>query len=206
MGIKERKQRERNARVQLILQAGLAAFAKYGYHGTSMDLIAGEAELGKATLYYYFKSKDELLLGILKNGLTSFFNRLEAAWQGIDSPVEKIKIVTEIAADFFRENPDYFKLYNYMASHPSLRERGFQELHHIVVEKFSKISKIFEEAQRLNLIKPQPLYYLVEIFGSMVMGMGMLSGTHPSPEQLKEKAQLIREVFLNGILKEGVEP
>ncbi|HFE64891.1 hypothetical protein B1H10_07930 [candidate division KSB1 bacterium 4484_188] len=201
MGIEERKQRERNARVRLILQAGLATFAKYGYHGTSMDLIAGEAELGKATLYYYFKSKNELLLGILKNGLISFFTRLEEAWQEVDSPIEKLEIVTDIGADFFRENPDYFKLYNYMASHPSLRERGFRELHEVVVEKFSKIRDIFAVALRRGLIKPQPLDSLVEIFGSMVMGMGMLSGAHPSPEQLKEKARLIREVFLNGILK-----
>ncbi len=48
-----------------ILAAAVRLFATRGYHETSMREIAGGCGLTKASIYHYFKSKDELLLVIL---------------------------------------------------------------------------------------------------------------------------------------------
>ena len=44
----------------VILDAALELFRQYGYRRTSMEDIAGAANVAKGTLYIYFKSKDEL--------------------------------------------------------------------------------------------------------------------------------------------------
>ncbi|MDO8421939.1 MAG: helix-turn-helix domain-containing protein [Parvibaculum sp.] len=44
----------------IILDAALELFRQYGYRRTSMEDIAGAANVAKGTLYIYFKSKDEL--------------------------------------------------------------------------------------------------------------------------------------------------
>jgi AcrR family transcriptional regulator len=43
-----------------ILQATLAAFLKYGFHNTTMTIIAKQAKIAKGTLYLYFDSKESL--------------------------------------------------------------------------------------------------------------------------------------------------
>ncbi len=56
-----RRERERLARRQAMLDAALALFGEKGFDGATLDEIAERAEFGKGTLYNYFPGgKDEL--------------------------------------------------------------------------------------------------------------------------------------------------
>jgi ABC-type lipoprotein export system ATPase subunit len=52
-------------RRQQIIDAGMACFARNGYHLTTMDDIAEQLPFSKGLLYYYFKTKRDLFLAIL---------------------------------------------------------------------------------------------------------------------------------------------
>jgi AcrR family transcriptional regulator len=54
------------ARVDQIADAALRLFARYGYKRSSMDDIAKEAGLAKATLYLHFKGKDDVFRAMLR--------------------------------------------------------------------------------------------------------------------------------------------
>ncbi len=56
--MEQRKTRQR--RVE-ILKSAAAAFRRRGYHGASMGEIAQALHMTKGSLYYYFKSKEEIL-------------------------------------------------------------------------------------------------------------------------------------------------
>ncbi|HUM23276.1 MAG TPA: TetR/AcrR family transcriptional regulator [Saccharofermentans sp.] len=43
-----------------ILQTALVAFSRYGYEGARMEKIASEVGINKASLYFHFKSKEEI--------------------------------------------------------------------------------------------------------------------------------------------------
>ena len=58
MGINERKERERNNRRRLILEAAEHVYLKEGYHSTTMEKIAEMAELSRAAIYLHFKTKN----------------------------------------------------------------------------------------------------------------------------------------------------
>jgi AcrR family transcriptional regulator len=66
MGVKERRAREGTARLDAILSAAEKVFARDGYQQARMEDIAETAELAKGTLYYYFKSKDEIFSRLLE--------------------------------------------------------------------------------------------------------------------------------------------
>lgn len=66
MGVKERRAREGTARLDAILAAAEKVFARDGYQQARMEDIAVTAELAKGTLYYYFKSKDEIFARLLE--------------------------------------------------------------------------------------------------------------------------------------------
>jgi len=51
-------------RDQLVL-AARQVFARFGYKKTALDDIAREARKGKSTIYYYFKSKDDIFKAVI---------------------------------------------------------------------------------------------------------------------------------------------
>ena len=75
--ISKRKLEERVQRKELILKGALNVFSNLGIEKTTMDEIAVESGFGKATLYYYFSSKDDVFIGIMEKGWKQL-------WEGIE--------------------------------------------------------------------------------------------------------------------------
>lgn len=71
-----RRPRDRRA---TILTAAADAFARAGYHGTSMAEIATAVGISSAALYRHFRTKQELLGHCLMSGMDATVSRLEAA-------------------------------------------------------------------------------------------------------------------------------
>jgi AcrR family transcriptional regulator len=83
MAVAARRERERIARREAILDAAQELVAMQGYHGMRMDSVAEAAELSKGTLYLYFENKDALCAAVAtttspKRTLTTFGSR----WSG----------------------------------------------------------------------------------------------------------------------------
>ena len=82
--LSDRQIKEREVRKKNILGGALRVFHSSGIEKTTMDEIAAESGFGKATLYYYFTSKDEVFIAIMEDGWKQL-------WEGIES-----KIVQEV--------------------------------------------------------------------------------------------------------------
>jgi TetR/AcrR family transcriptional regulator len=80
MGIKERRAREKIQRRESILEAAITVYAQEGYHAITMEKIAEAAELGRATLYLYFKTKDEIFIHAIVSYTDFFRKRLESLY------------------------------------------------------------------------------------------------------------------------------
>ena len=48
-----------------LVQSARQVFVRFGYKKTALDDIAREARKGKSTIYYYFKSKDEIFKAVI---------------------------------------------------------------------------------------------------------------------------------------------
>ena len=66
------KRLPRAVREQQMLDAAVQMFSVNGYHETSMDAIAAEAEISKPMLYLYYGSKEELFGACLDRELARF--------------------------------------------------------------------------------------------------------------------------------------
>lgn len=64
-GLRERKRRETSER---IIEKGLKLFVKNGYEATTLDAIAAAAGISRRTFFYYFKSKEDVLLAARDSG------------------------------------------------------------------------------------------------------------------------------------------
>ena len=77
-----------------ILQAAERLFAEHGFDATSVDRVARAAEVNKALVYYYFKSKDALLAALFDEVLAEMRAR---AGDASDHPRLRDKIAAEMA-------------------------------------------------------------------------------------------------------------
>jgi len=59
-----------------ILRAALATFAQKGFEGARVDEIARQAGVNKALIYYYFKSKEEMLHALLDGAIADIMSSL----------------------------------------------------------------------------------------------------------------------------------
>jgi AcrR family transcriptional regulator len=110
VGTTERKEREKERRRQSILEAARKVFFEKGLQVASMDEIAEVAELSKGTLYLYFKSKEDLYVSLLDEGmaiLQRLFSEVAARPLPADEALRQIGLAYY---QFFKEYPDYFKI------------------------------------------------------------------------------------------------
>ena len=91
MGLKERREREKEARKQQILTAARTLLFKKGIQATSINQIARTAELGVGTIYFYYQSKEEIFYSLQEEGLDILFDQIDAIGQTDSSPQEKLR-------------------------------------------------------------------------------------------------------------------
>lgn len=108
MGITERKEREKEYRRNMILDAAEKLFFTKGINTATMDDVAEEAELSKGTLYLYFKNKDDLYHGIHLRGLKILKEMFENAVAAKDRGIDKVRAIGEAYYHFSQEYKDYF--------------------------------------------------------------------------------------------------
>jgi len=91
-----------------ILQGALAVFKEKGLEGAKIDEIARVSGFGKATLYYYFTSKEEIFNALLLHGWLSLWRELEDTIAGGDSPRSTfISMLKKIAETVNTDRPLY---------------------------------------------------------------------------------------------------
>jgi AcrR family transcriptional regulator len=84
-----------NERKQQIIKAAAKRFARHGLNKTTLDEVARDIRIGKATIYHYFTSKDDLYFATLK-------------WE-CENFIEQVRIILERDSDSLTQKlTDYF--------------------------------------------------------------------------------------------------
>ncbi|MGD1005800.1 MAG: TetR/AcrR family transcriptional regulator [Ignavibacteriaceae bacterium] len=127
-----------NEKVKIILQAARKRFAHYGFSKVTMDEIAGDVELGKASLYYYFPTKEELFKAVIFQEQAEFIKNVEVLLQKPSPATEKLEEYVERRLTFSRE----------------LANLGTLSIHSVLDYKYV-FRKLYEdlELQESNLLK-----------------------------------------------------
>ena len=89
---------DKEAKRRLIQKAALKVFARQGIYDFKMIEIAEMAGVGKGTLYEYFPSKNDLIVGCFNEFMTEFDEHVASRLAELTDPVEKIRKL--IAASF----------------------------------------------------------------------------------------------------------
>ncbi|MFZ4521067.1 MAG: TetR/AcrR family transcriptional regulator [Bacteroidales bacterium] len=109
MGITERKIKEKLELKALILAAARKLFIEKGIEETSLRNIAEVIEYSPATIYLYFKDKDEILHELHSQGFQELGARMSVL-QAVSDPLERLKALGRVYIDFAHQNTEMYDL------------------------------------------------------------------------------------------------
>ena len=176
-------------------------FAYGGYHSTSMREIARELGMNQSSLYYYFKSKEDILFKLMNGAIDDVLAVLKKICDADIAPVEKIKKVLGFYTRYYA---------------------GDQERLTLLVNEMNSLNKdyrlILTEKQReyvlliksiLNELGEKDLTKDINSAVATFAFFGMVHYTikwykKNGPVSLDDLAETFVEIFTHGILKEGV--
>ena len=158
--LSKRKQEEREMRKRSIIKGALKVFQEVGIEKTTMDEIANESGFGKATLYYYFSSKDEVFVEIMLLGWKKLWAGIEfrivqkvgprKKFMGIVKKMGRIVTEDKILYEFLFTAPNYIQDVK-MQSWKKYQERIYAILQSIIEDGINK--KEFVDLNPLLLMK-----------------------------------------------------
>ena len=120
-GLRERKRRETLHR---IAEQGLKLFLTHGYEATTLDAIAEAAGISRRTFFYYFKSKEEILLAWQDGGFNETLRAAVLEQSTNQSPLNAVKnALLELTVRFQADYKQTREIERLMCANESLRIR-----------------------------------------------------------------------------------
>ncbi len=84
-----------------IVRHAAEVFARTGYHETKMQDIATAADIGKGTIYEYFRTKEELFLAVYDAWMTSYETLVRTSVDAAEDAMAKVDAIRDSAVAFY---------------------------------------------------------------------------------------------------------
>jgi len=201
MTIAERKAREKEQRRATILSTAERLFAHNGYHTTTMDVVAEEVELSKATLYLYFKNKEDLFFSIIEEKIDNYMHEIKESLEKTKNLIDTIiEIVTHQLA-FLQDNHHFFRLA--ISEQCKIEQSHASELHQRFISKQKQIITMIESGLSKHMGEGfghrfNPKSLALCIVGSINAHMMNWLVTGGNYNVMRSKDDII-EIIINGV-------
>ena len=184
-----------------IAQKAMVLFAKKGIENTKMDEIAAAAGYGKATLYVYFKNKEDIVSFLSLKSMEKLKGLLSGALENGGTAKEQFFSMCNA-------------LVKYQADYPNFFDRSLQ---YIQVEQNNDnewLSKTYQVGEEVNQIISQyikkgiesgELAQTTDYFGMILLMWGMISGIIKLASEKEEYIRIRGNVSKEEFLQAGFE-
>ncbi|WP_347839038.1 TetR/AcrR family transcriptional regulator [uncultured Draconibacterium sp.] len=182
-----------------ILKIARDIFSKYGYKKTTLDDIANAVRKGKSSLYYYFKSKEDLFQAVIMKEVEILAHELEIVINRNTDPVDKLRdyILTKMAT--FRNLANF-----YHAIENDVTAVGFIDEVKLKYEQdeIRMIKRILIEGVRKNEFEIYDFNLAAIGITTAIKGLEMpLAAGNYSDVNLERSVDIILKIMCYGIMK-----
>ena len=191
MVISERKLEERKMRQNRILEGALSVFKEKGLDGATMDEIANTSGFGKATLYYYFKSKEEVFSAILVDGWQNIWESLEPVIAEQDSPRKTFVNVLIKIAENAQNRPGLFEFLFNVPKTITLDDQPWKDYQHRL---YAILQGLLEDGVKKGEFPKVDPKLMFKALGGLFMGL-VFMGNRDEPVSEKEVESLLNELI-----------
>jgi AcrR family transcriptional regulator len=162
-----RRERKKQETRQKIVKIAMYFFLKQGFDSTTMEQIAEEVDISKATLYNYFPVKEAIISEYWQNNVKEIKLQILKMIQLLPDTKSRVqKTFNKAATELFKSKQDIYKIYlSYWLrnlNNPSLNERlrsGFEDIFTMIIKLGQQSGDIRRDTDVELLVK-----YLEVIF------------------------------------------
>lgn len=188
---------EKNRKIQII-EAAIKRFNKHGLSKTTLDEVARDLRIGKATIYHYFDSKDELYFTTLNYRIDQYIEDIKNILTNTDKPHE------ERLMEYFEYKTKFDETFNliYDLMLAVLKGNGTENEIATVKNLLSKEKELMQSFTKENKLNKSDNKYLPEFM--VIQSWGFLFGQRLKSisnteafESTKEISQRVLKNILN---------
>lgn len=187
-----------------ILKAAERLFARRGFEGTTTRDLAKEAGVAEGTLFRHFENKKAILIEVATQGWVEILTDLltELSEMGSYKAIAQVmrKRMLNLPKNFDRMRVCFTEA----QFHPELRDRIQAE---VIVKMTDVAEAFFQTAMDQGIYRPANPRIVAQVFLGMFTVAGFsrntILGDDASPEAMREMAEGIADIFLNGVLVKG---
>jgi AcrR family transcriptional regulator len=173
-------------------------FAEHGFDRASIRDVAKAAEMSLAGLYYYYRSKEEILFDIQNEAFTTLLDAHAEALAGVREPEQKLARIIDAHLTFFARNIAEMKV---MSRESEALEGEFAERVNALKRRYVRLVRgILDELGASGVLRDVP----TGLAGFALFGMMNWMYTWYDADRdgsASDLARVMREIFLHGILK-----
>jgi AcrR family transcriptional regulator len=188
-----------------IIRESARLFLTNGFHGTSVKQITEAVGIGRGTLYWYFKSKDEILETIIYKFNTVFLDGLiDTVSKCEGNFIAKYRAFHKFATEFARDNRELGLAFNAILNEIVGTNTKAEEVVKIVYERYrSFIEDMLENGKRDGSVRKD---INSTIFAHVIIAShsGMLMQWFVSGETLDIRifVKAFRDMILRGVTEQ----
>lgn len=136
---------------ELIFDGALRSFAEKGYNETTMEQIAEACGVAKGTLYYNFKTKEELYIFVIELGVERFIRMIRDYIEAADPNYFRMRLTRLIDAhlDFFQQETSFCRLL--LSKVWGAEERQYT-IRHVLQDYFQLLENEVDYAKKLGIV------------------------------------------------------
>jgi AcrR family transcriptional regulator len=135
-----------------ILDAALDRFRLHGFEETTMRGIAAAAGVSLGSAYYYFQSKEDLVMAFYERALDAMTPRMEAALSGANHFEEKVEALMAVKFEYFQPNRTFLGALLRHSADPQNRLSPFSEAtRHIRERDQAYFARMIDESRDVRV-------------------------------------------------------
>ena len=185
-------------RKKIILTAG-QIFSRYGFRKTTMEEIAKALNIGKSSIYYYFKSKEDIFETVVLHEANILRNELTTAIKSVDSPIEKMEKYVFVRMKSFEKLSNYYNsIFDKNLSHYDFIEKIREKYDR---EELAILRLILCIGSRRGVFSIANSEYTALVVQTTLKGLEVPLFWKKKEENIEDRLRAILDVLFNGILK-----
>lgn len=180
-----------------ILKAATDLFSEKGLERTTVNEIATKANVGKGTVYLYFKSKNEIFETIISIGIkqtSDFFSNLSL----VEDPIQQLR---DLIREFFESLTQHQKLFKIIVSTiPGYSfDSGFKDLIEQATQQIqTNLTEFFQHFIDTGVFRQSDPKFLACIFWDFFSHFPTTWIISENEQSLNEMVDPLIDFFLNG--------
>jgi AcrR family transcriptional regulator len=182
-----------------IVHHAIEEFARKGYNGADLDVIAANAGCSKGTLYNYFPSKGELFNASVDHVMFTMKAGIGDEDEQAD-PVEQLKRLVRGFLSFFAEHPQYVELL--VQERSDFRDRKEPTYYTYRQTSRARWQKRFERLMAEGRMRRMPPDRALNVMADLLYGTIFMNYFRQRQTPPDQQAAEVLDVLLGGLLTE----